>query len=359
MDPLPLPQLKRSPRVTDPAATRRRVVALALPGGDPLELVGPLEILGTANMVLESAGRPDLGYDFEVAAPAKGVILEWKGLKLIAERACHELRGPIDTLIVQAMDISAAGLRERRMLRWLARVAPRIRRVASVCSGTYVLAEAGLLDGRRATTHWAFCDDFARRYPRVRVDPEPIFVQDGNLYTSAGATAGLDLTLAFVEQDFGREVALRVAQYLVFFLKRPGNQAQFSVQMASQLAERDVIRDVQTYVYENLDADLSVLALAKRAAMSPRNFARVFAEQVGVTPGRFVEDARQEIARERLEQSKMTVDEIAAACGYHSAETMRQAFVRSLGVSPSEYRRRFASAVGPVRNGAAPAEIDS
>jgi transcriptional regulator GlxA family with amidase domain len=354
MDPLPIPQLKRPPRVADPAAKRRRVVALALPGGDPLELVGPLEILGPANMVLESAGRPDLGYDFEVVAPLKGVILEWKGLKLVAERACHELRGEIDTIIVQAMDISAAALAERPMLRWLARVAPRVRRVASVCSATYVLAEAGLLDGRRATTHWAFCDDFARRYPQVSVDPEPIFIQDGNVVTSAGATAGLDMTLAFVEQDFGREVALRVAQYLVFFLKRPGNQAQFSVQMASQLAERDAIRDVQAYVHEHIGEDLSVMALARRAAMSPRNFARVFSEQVGMTPGRFVEDARMEVARERLEQSRLTVEEIAGACGYKSAETMRQAFIRALGVSPSEYRRRFATAVSGSGHGQSP-----
>lgn len=344
MESLPVPQLKRLPRVTEPGATRHRFVALALPDGDPLELIGPLETLGSANMLLEEAGRPDLGYDIEVAGPERGTVFGWKGLNISVDQACHQLRGPIDTLLIPAMDISGQSMRDRKLLRWLSQTGPRVRRVASVCSGSYVLAAAGLLDGRRATTHWGWCDDFARRYPEVTVDPEPIFIKDGNVYTSAGATAGLDMTLAFIEEDFGRELALSVAQFLVFFLKRPGNQAQFSAPMACQLAERNVIREIQTYIYENMQEDLSVVHLAKKAAMSPRNFARVFSQEVGVTPGRFVEDARLEIARERLEQSQLSVEEIAAACGFRNAETMRQAFKRKLGVGPSEYRRRFSSA---------------
>lgn len=343
MEPLVIPRFNKLPRVTDPEASRRRVVALALPGGDPLELIGPLEILNAANMVLGEAARPDLGYDIEVVGPSPGVVYGWKGLSISVDRACHQLRGPIDTILIQAMDMEGRALSNRKLLRWLARKGPEVRRMTSVCSGSYVLAAAGLLDGRRATTHWAWCEDFARRYPEVTVDPEPIFVKDGNVYTSAGATAGLDMTLAFVEEDFGREVALRVAQFLVFFLKRPGNQAQFSAQMACQLAERNVIREVQTYIYENVLEDLGVVHLAKKAAMSPRNFARVFAEEVGVTPGRFVEDARLEIARERLEQSDLSIEEVADLCGFRNPETLRQAFVRKLGVGPSEYRRRFAS----------------
>lgn len=344
MEPLALPKLSRLPRVIDPEARRLRVVALALPGGDPLELIGPLEILNTANMVLAESGRADLGYDIEVAGPRTGLMFGWKGLNISVDRTCHQIRGRMDTVLIQAMDAEGQVLRDRRLLRWLARIAPDVRRLASVCNGSYVLAEAGLLDGRRATTHWAYCEDFSRRYPRVTVEPEPIFIQDGNVYTSAGATSGLDMTLAFIEQDFGRDVALRVAQFLVFFLKRPGNQAQFSVQMATQLAERDAIRDIQAYIVDHVGEDLGVVALAKRAAMSPRNFARVFSEEVGVTPGKFVEDTRLECARERLEQSQLAIEEIAATCGYRNAETMRQAFIRQLGVGPKEYRRRFSTA---------------
>lgn len=346
MEPIAFPKFNKLPRVIDPVAPRRRVVALALPGGDPLELIGPLEILNTANMVLAESGRPELGYDIEVAGSRTGLMVGWKGLNIMVDRTCHQVRGRIDTIIIQAMDAEGGALRDRRMLKWLARVAPEVRRVASVCNATFVLAEAGLLDGRRATTHWAFCEEFARRYPKVTLDPDPIFVQDGNMFTSAGATSGLDMTLAFIEQDFGREVALRVAQFLVFFLKRPGSQAQFSVQMASQLAERDVIREIQKHIIDHVGEDLSVLALSRRAAMSPRNFARVFSEEVGVTPGKFVEDTRLECARERMEQSQLTVEEVAAACGYRNAETMRQAFIRQLGVGPREYRRRFSTARG-------------
>lgn len=343
MEKLPIPKLNKLPQVKDPEAPRLRVVAVALPDGDPLELIGPVEILNTTNIVLQEAGYPHLGYDIEVVGPRTGPMFGMKGLTLSVDRACHQVRGLVDTVIIQAMDMQARALEETKMLRWLIRMGGQVRRLASVCSASYVLAEAGLLDGRRATTHWAWCEDFAERYPQVTVDPDPIFIKDGNVYTSAGSTAALDMTLAFVEEDFGREVALRVAQFLVFFLKRPGNQAQFSAQMACQLAERDVIREIQAYVYENLGEDLSVMALAKRAAMSPRNFARVFSEEVGVTPGRFVEDARMEIARERLEQSTLSIEEVSAVCGFRAPETMRQAFVRKLGISPNEYRRRFST----------------
>lgn len=346
MEPLPIPKLNKLPRVTNPEAPRRRVVAVAMPDGDPLELIGPLEILNAANMVLEESGHAELGYDIEVVGASTGRIYGWKGLSISVERTCYQLRGAIDTLVVPAMGLDGQVLRDRKFMRWLARNGPTARRVCSVCSGSYVLAEAGLLSGRRATTHWAWCEDFARRYPEIAVDAEPIFVKDGNVYTSAGATAGLDMTLAFIEEDFGREVALRVAQFLVFFLKRPGTQAQFSAQMACQLAERNVIRDVQTYIYEDVARDLSVVHLAKKAAMSPRNFARVFTQEVGVTPGRFVEDARLEIARERLEQSHLSIEEVAGTCGFRNAETLRQAFIRKLGVGPSEYRRRFSSVEG-------------
>jgi transcriptional regulator GlxA family with amidase domain len=211
-----------------------------------------------------------------------------------------------------------------------------------VCTGAFLLAEAGLLDGRRATTHWASCRELARRYPRVQVDPDPIFVRDGNVHTSAGVTAGMDLALALVEEDHGREVALGVARWLVLFLKRPGGQSQFSAQLSAQLAAREPIQELQAWVIENVDADLSVEALARRAGMSPRNFARVFTRETGVTPACFVETARVEAARRRLEQEGARgVEAIAAACGFGSAETMRRAFLRRVRVSPSDYRERF------------------
>ena len=219
--------------------------------------------------------------------------------------------------------------------------AKRSRRVASVCSGAFLLAEAGLLDHRRVTTHWESCPRLAQSYPLLEVDPNPIFVRDGDVYTSAGVTAGIDLCLALVEEDHGRDLALAVARQLVVFLKRPGGQAQFSSHLSTQLADHDELAAVQGWVADHLDADLSVAKLAERAAMSPRHFARVFRAETGVTPARFVEHARVEQARRRLEESTVGIEEIAHDCGFGTPETMRRAFLRALWVGPSEYRQRF------------------
>jgi transcriptional regulator GlxA family with amidase domain len=210
-----------------------------------------------------------------------------------------------------------------------------------VCTGVFLLAEAGLLDGRKATTHWAYCAALAARYPRIVVDPDPIFVRDGNIATSAGVTAGIDLALALVEEDLGREAALDVARQLVVFLRRPGNQAQFSAQLAGQLASREPLRDVQQWIADHPAADLSVQALASQASLSPRQFARAFAAEVGVPPGRYVDRVRLETARRRLEDTADGIEQTARSCGYGTQEAMRRAFVRALGVSPGEYRRRF------------------
>ena len=205
-------------------------------------------------------------------------------------------------------------------------------------------AEAGLLDGRRATTHWSVCDELAARYPAVDVDPDPIYVRDGDVWTSAGVTAGMDLALAIVEEELGRDVALAIARRLVLFLHRPGNQSQFSAPLSVQSADRRALRDVQHHIVEHLGDDLTVDTLAARAAMSPRHFARCFREETGSTPARFVESARIEAARRRLEESDDAVEAIARACGFGTAETMRRAFVRNVRVGPTEYRRRFATA---------------
>ena len=239
------------------------------------------------------------------------------------------------------------------MIDWLRLAARRSRRVASVCTGAFLLARAGLLDGRRATTHWASCDALARNYPAVTVDPDPIFVRDGNVYTSAGVTAGIDLALALVEEDLGRRAALDVARSLVLFIRRPGGQAQFSSGLAGQAAIQPGIRELQDWVSDNLDSDLSVPALAERAFMSPRNFARVFSREVGLTPAAYVESLRLERARLLLETTEMQLEEIARRCGFGTVETLRRAFGRRLRVSPSDYRSRFASGAAATPTSAA------
>jgi len=231
---------------------------------------------------------------------------------------------------------------------WLRRHGPRTQRLTSVCTGAFLLAEAGLLDGRRVTTHWAYAEALARQFPAVTVDPEPIFVRDGPVVTSAGVTAGIDLALALVEEDIGREAALDVARHLVVFLRRPGGQAQFSAQLHAQLARRRPLRDVQHWITERPAADLSVERLAARAGLSPRQFARSFAAETGMTPGRYVDRVRLEAARRELEDTGAGVEQVARSCGYGTPETMRRAFIRALGLSPAGYRQRFQARIPPA-----------
>jgi transcriptional regulator GlxA family with amidase domain len=227
------------------------------------------------------------------------------------------------------------------LLRWIRRQAGLVRRLASICTGAFFLAEAGLLEGRRATTHWNHCDAFARQFPRVKIEPDTIFVREGSLYTSAGVTAGMDLALALVEEDFGRDVALAVARELVMFLKRPGGQAQFSAQLSAQFAEHEPLRDLQAWIIEHPHEELSIGRLARRAAMSPRNFARLFAREVGMTPGKFVASVRVEAARRMLEDSHEPLEVICEKTGLGTPESMRRAFLRLVGVAPGQYRDRF------------------
>jgi transcriptional regulator GlxA family with amidase domain len=247
----------------------------------------------------------------------------------------------LDTLIVAGGTGTREALADHTLIDWIRKVAPRTRRVASVCTGAFLLAEAGLLDGRRATTHWSACALLAERYPAVDVDPDPIYARDGNVYTSAGVTAGMDLALALVEEDMGRDVALAIARQLVLFLRRPGSQSQFSAQLSGQIADRDQLRELQGWIADHPGEDLSVAALARRAGLSERHLARSFHKEVGETPARYVETVRLESARRRLEESGEPVAAVAVACGFGTAETMRRAFLRRLGVGPAEYRRRF------------------
>jgi len=320
--------------------TSRRVVMVAMPCQEVVEIGGALDIFYAANGRLP----PGRGYAVEVVSPV-ATVREWPGLRLASDRSYRAVRGDIDTLIVTGIDEPDDARRDPDLIRWLARIAPRTRRVAGLCTGTFVLAEAGLLDGRNATTHWMDCDELARRFPAITVQRDPIYVRDRGIYTSAGSTAGLDLVLALVEEDVGRRVALQVAQRMVFFLKRPGGQAQFSAQLSTQIAEREPLRDLQAWIPDHPGLDLSVDALARRAAMSPRNFFRVFVREIGMTPGRFVERVRVEAARRLLEETTRGIPDVAAACGFGSPETMRIAFRRALGVNPQSYRSRFHTTV--------------
>jgi transcriptional regulator GlxA family with amidase domain len=306
-----------------------RVVVFVFDGVQPLDAVGPHEVL--------RAG----GYAVEVVSPSGRPVRSESGLTLGVDRSLASVRGRIDTLLVAGGDGVLAAAADPEVVRHVRRLARGARRVTSVCSGAFVLAEAGLLDGRRVTTHWRRCAQLAERYPAVTVDPDPIFVRDGDVWTSAGVTAGMDLALALVEQDRGREVALAIARQLVMYVQRPGGQAQFSAALQAQRADRDVLRELQAWLPDHLDDDLAVAALARRVAMSPRHFAREFTAEVGVTPARHVEDLRVEAARRLLESTRRGVEDIAAACGFGTAETMRRAFLRSVRVPPADYRRRF------------------
>jgi transcriptional regulator GlxA family with amidase domain len=323
-------------------STPRDVVIVVYPGVQSLDVTGPLEVFVGAQQLIAAAGRREPGYRVTVASlDGARPLATSSGLEIVPETSLADAPTPIDTLIVAGGAGSAEASAEEALLDWLAATAPSARRVASVCTGAFVLAAAGLLDGRRATTHWASAAELARRYPAIEVDPEPIHLRDGDVWTSAGVTAGMDLALALVEEDLDRDAALTIARHLVLFLRRPGNQSQFSATLAAQQPERESLRDVQRFIVEHVSEDLSVEALAERAHMSPRNFARAYRAETGVTPARYVERVRLEAARRALEDSSKPIATVAAACGFGTPETMCRAFLRALGVAPAEYRRRY------------------
>ena len=319
----------------------RRVVIAAFDGVQTLDVCGPLEVFTAATRWARETGASDAGYTVTVATRGGRAVKSSSGLGLAAGADLTRLRGPLDTLVVAGGDGSRTAAHDPEMVAAVRRLARRSRRVTSVCTGAFLLAAAGLLDGRRATTHWASCGALARLHPAIDVDPDPIFVRDGDVVTSAGVTAGIDMSLALVEDDMGNDVAMTVARWLVLFLRRPGTQAQFSAHLQLQSAQRDRLRDVQRWIADDPARDLRVEALAERASMSPRHFARSFHDEVGTTPARYVERVRVDAARWRLEETDDTVDAIATACGFGTPETMRRALTRVLGASPAEYRRRF------------------
>jgi transcriptional regulator GlxA family with amidase domain len=323
------------------APAPRHVAIVAYPGVQSLDVTGPLEVFAGAQQLIEATGRSEPRYQVSVLSRHGKPLPTSSGLGLVPHARLSRAPEPIDTLIVAGGHGHHAAADDRALVDWIARASATARRTASVCTGAFLLARAGLLDGRRATTHWASAQELQRQYPRVRVDPEPIFVRDEPVWTSAGVTAGMDLALALVEDDLDADAALEIARHLVLFLRRPGNQSQFSATLAAQRARRQPLREIQRAVLEDVAGDHSVEAMAARAHMSPRHFARAFRAETGVTPARHVERVRVEAARRRLEDTGEPVGAIAASCGFGTAETMRRVFLRTLHVGPAEYRRRF------------------
>jgi transcriptional regulator GlxA family with amidase domain len=320
------------------------VVVVGYPDAELLDIA----CLTTA---FDYANRAGPLYDLLVASPAGRPITCQSGLVLNAQAAVERLRGPLDTLIVSGGEGHLAAAEDARLVAHVRRLARESRRVASVCTGASVLAAAGLLDGRRATTHWLYADQLAARYPAVEVDPRPIYIRDRGVTTAAGVTSALDLALAFIEEDHGAELTRHVARALVTYLQRPGNQAQMSMFVAAPAPDDDLVRELVRLIRTAPDADLSPAALAARAAVSERHLTRLFVAQLGQSPARYVRAVRTEAAAQLLGSSRLPLARIAARCGFPSAEALRQAFVDRYGVTPSHYRAHFATTRGRASAG--------
>jgi transcriptional regulator GlxA family with amidase domain len=320
----------RKPR---PSPSRRIVVVVVSPV-DELDLVGPLQVFNSVNRL---AGRTI--YAIEVVTNTDRLTVEGEGgvLTFMARHHFKKVEGVSDSVLL-VCGLGSRSVRDAALSLWLKKMSTEVRRIGAVCVGAFLLAEAGLLSGRRATAHWKFGRELAKRYPDVRVEHDPVWVKDGKIYTSAGFSAGIDLALAWVEEDCGAALAHEAARELVLFLRRPGGQPQMSVSLASQASEMTSIRELQIWIAEHLEAKLSVDDLADRMAMSVRNFERVFTREVGTTPSQYVLQMRVEAARRHLERTEKGLKQVASAAGFGSVDVMRRAFVRLLGITPRRYR---------------------
>lgn len=319
----------------------RKIEIVAFPGVQLLDVAGPLQVFESANEERRLMGEP-APYLTRVVAPAIPVM-STAGLGLLASRLSR-CEDAIDTLIVAGGAGVQVAIEDKQLVRWLATRARAARRVASVCTGAFLLGAAGLLDNKRVVTHWIACGHLAQRHPKARVETDPIFIRDGSLWTSAGVTAGIDLSLAMVEDDIGHATAMAVARRLVVFLKRPGGQAQFSA--ALDLQDRDASFDrLHGWIAGHLASNLSVAHLAARAGMSERSFMRHYRSAVGVTPARAVEKLRVEAARRLLVSAAVPIKRVAERCGFGSEETLRRSFIREVGIAPRDYRDRFSASV--------------
>jgi transcriptional regulator GlxA family with amidase domain len=318
----------------------RIIEVLAFPAVQLLDVTGPLQVFATANdHVAKAGGEPP--YVLRVVAQGHQGVVASAGLGIAAD-PLPPVDEALDTLMIAGGTGVEAAAADQVLVDWVRERASRARRVASVCTGAFLLAASGVLDGRRAATHWSCCAELARRFPAVRVEADPIFVHDGPVWTSAGVTAGIDLALALMEEDLGRTMALAVARYLVVFLKRPGGQAQFSAALSLQAAD-DKFGALHDWINQHLADNISLPVLASQAGMSERSFSRHYAEATGLTPAHAVERLRVEAARRLLSESRLPVKRISQRCGFGSEETMRRSFLRLLATTPQDYRARFSA----------------
>ena len=320
--------------------TPHRIVLLGYPDAQILDVVGPLEVFArTARWLSDRRLVSGPVYETELIGLTAGPIATSGGLALTAQRSFREV-AEADTLLVAGGIGWESAAADPALLAWLRAMAPRVQRIGSICTGSLVLAAAGLLAGRRATTHWGYFDDLARLAPDCAVEPDAIFVQDGRLFTSAGVTTGMDMALELVEQDHGKAVAVGVAQALVIYRKRPGGQAQFSRFLEAEKRE-DRLGQLQLWILDHLEEDLPLERLAEAAGMSARHFSRRFKDEMGATPAAYVGRLRLEEARRRLEGGAHSLKDVARTCGFADEQNLRRAFRRHVGVAPSEYRERF------------------
>ena len=329
------------PAMPAPQAPCRQVVILAYEGVNLLDVAGPAQVFATAAALARNDAAPP--YRLTLVTKSGGPTATPTGIAIVTAALAAVADRPIDTLIVAGGPGVYALRQDLELARWIAGRAAAARRTCSVCTGAFLLAAAGLLDGRRATTHWRWASALQAQYPKVRVEADPIYVQDGPIWSSAGVSAGIDLALALVEADLGHAAALEVARYLVVFLKRPGSQTQFSAALAGRGEGNGQFGDLHAWIGANLGRDLRVERLAERMAMSPRNFARAYAAATGATPAKAVEAIRVEAARRLLEDTARSIGWVARQCGFGDDERMRRSFMRWVGVTPSDYRERFRS----------------
>jgi transcriptional regulator GlxA family with amidase domain len=322
----------------------RNIAVVGFEGSEILDIVGPLEVFAMADFLLKTQDASyEPAYQSYILARKKGVFSTFSGVKLTADCAWKDFSKPIDTLFVAGGPDVSPLADDREFLNWLCGMEKQVRRFCSVCTGSLVLARAGLLDGKRATTHWVALQGMKADYPEIVVDCDALFIRDGHIATSAGITSGMDLALALVEEDYGKKLSLDVARMLVLYLKRPGGQSQFSVQLRQQIAQDSPMACILKWIAENYRGSVTIEKLAGQAAMSPRNFARVFVRETGVTPARYVEQCRLEHAIRLLEDKEDPVETLARESGFNSAEHLRRACMRYLGITPQAYRDRFQS----------------
>ena len=333
-------------RASNGSSVVRRIVVVAVPPVAELDLVGPLEVFSSVNRL---AGRSRYRIDVITAGKDREIPGEGGLLDFLARGRLQELKGEFDSALL-VCGVASRHARDPALFAWLRQIAPSVRRLGAVCVGAFLLAEAGLLNGRRVTAHWKYGLELAKRYPSIRVEPEPLWVKDGNLYTSAGISAGIDLALGWVEEDCGSRLAHEAARELVLFLRRPAGQGQLSVSLAAQAADTRSIQDLQVWIAENMRRKLSMRILAERVSMSTRNFQRVFTREVGQTPLRYVLQTRVEAARRQLELTDQGLKAIARSAGFSSVDLMRRAFLRVLGITPGRYFKRISRQVNGVRD---------